>query len=82
MKIPVFFLGLLGSVLLLSSDAYAYLDPGTGSLILQGLLAAIAAAAAAAALYWNRILLFFGIRKRNDHIEEAKKVDEDSGKPD
>jgi hypothetical protein len=56
------------------------LDPGTGSLILQGLLAAIAAAAAAAALYWNRILLFFGIRKRNDHIEEAKKIDEDLGK--
>jgi hypothetical protein len=80
MKIPVFLLGLLGSVLLLSSDAYAYLDPGTGSLILQGLLAAIAAAAAAAALYWNRILLFFGIRKHNDHIEEAKKIDEDLGK--
>jgi hypothetical protein len=80
MRIPVFLLGLLGSVLLLSSDAYAYLDPGTGSLILQGLLAALAAAAAAAALYWNRILLFFGIRKRDDHTEEAKKIDEDSGK--
>jgi uncharacterized membrane protein SpoIIM required for sporulation len=80
MKFPVFLLGLLGSVLLLSSDAYAYLDPGTGSLLLQGLLAAIAAAAAAAGLYWNRILLFFGIRKRNDHIEEAKKIDEDLGK--
>jgi uncharacterized membrane protein SpoIIM required for sporulation len=80
MKFPFVLLGLLGSVLLLSSDAYAYLDPGTGSLLLQGLLAAIAAAAAAAGLYWNRILLFFGIRKRNDHIEEAKKIDEDLGK--
>jgi hypothetical protein len=80
MKFFVFLLGLLGSILLLSSDAYAYLDPGTGSLLLQGLLAAIAAAAAAAGLYWNRILLFFGIRKRNDQIEEAKKIDEDLGK--
>jgi hypothetical protein len=80
MKYPIFLLGLLGSVLLLSSDAYAYLDPGTGSLLLQGLLAALATAAAAAGLYWNHILLFFGIRKCNDHMEEAKMIDEDVGK--
>jgi uncharacterized membrane protein SpoIIM required for sporulation len=80
MEFPFLLLSLLGSVILLSSDAHAYLDPGTGSLLLQGLLAAIAVAAAAAGLYWNRILLFFGIRKRNDHIEEAKKIDEGLGK--
>jgi hypothetical protein len=80
MKFPFVLLGLLGSVLLLSSDAYAYLDPGTGSLLLQGLLAAIAVSATAAGLYWNRILLFFRIRKRNDNIQEAKKIDEGLGR--
>ena len=33
---------------LYASPAHAYLDPGTGSIILQGLLAGIAAAMAAA----------------------------------
>lgn len=33
----------------------AYLDPGTGSIILQGLLAGLAAAAAAGSIFWKRI---------------------------
>ncbi len=42
-----------------TSPAHAYLDPGTGSIILQGLLAGIAAAMAAAGLYWARVKNFF-----------------------
>lgn len=42
-----------------ASPAYAYLDPGTGSIILQGLLAGIAAAMAAGGLYWARLKTFF-----------------------
>lgn len=42
-----------------ASPAHAYLDPGTGSIILQGLLAGIAAAMAAAGLYWARLKNFF-----------------------
>lgn len=41
------------------SPAYAYLDPGTGSIILQGLLASIAATMTIAGLYWQRIKSFF-----------------------
>ncbi|MFB3045154.1 MAG: hypothetical protein ACE10A_02410 [Acidiferrobacterales bacterium] len=44
---------------LYASPAHAYLDPGTGSIILQGLLAGIAAAMAAAGLYWARVKNFF-----------------------
>lgn len=36
-------------------DAYAYLDPGSASLILQGLIGGIAAVAAVAAAYWQRV---------------------------
>ena len=38
-----------------SITAHAYLDPGTGSLILQGLLAAIAGALVTANIYWLKI---------------------------
>lgn len=49
---------ILGSLvmLLISTDAaYAYLDPGTGSFILQMLLAGGLAAAASVKLFWQRI---------------------------
>ena len=50
---------LLMAGLLLSSPAHAYIDPGTGSMILQGLLAGIAVAIGVARTYWQRIKGFF-----------------------
>ena len=41
------------------SSAHAYLDPGTGSLVVQGLIATIAAASAALGLYWHNVKNFF-----------------------
>jgi len=35
--------------------AYAYLDPGTGSIILQAIIAAIATAGATITFYWRKI---------------------------
>jgi hypothetical protein len=35
--------------------AHAYLDPGTGSIILQGLIAGIIGTAAFARMYWTRL---------------------------
>lgn len=43
-----------------SQRAAAYLDPGTGSMILQGLIAGIAVAGFAIKSYWYRIRSFFG----------------------
>jgi hypothetical protein len=54
-------------LVLLSSPAYAYLDPGTGSMIVQGLVAGLAVASAAVAAFWTRIRrLFSGRRKPAD----------------
>ena len=39
-------------------EAYAYLDPGTGSMLLQGLVAAVAAVSVTIGLYWTRFKLF------------------------
>jgi hypothetical protein len=41
--------------LVFADPAFAYLDPGTGSIILQGLLAFFATAIAAGSIYWQRI---------------------------
>ena len=48
----------------------AYLDPGSGSMILQILAGGVAAVAVTAKLYWNRILRFLRIRK--DEPETAE----------
>lgn len=45
---------------LVSTPAYAYLDPGTGSIILQGLIATIAVMGLTIKTYWHKILSFFG----------------------
>lgn len=44
----------------------AYLDPGSGSMILQILAGGVAAVAVTAKLYWGRILRFLRIRKPED----------------
>jgi hypothetical protein len=57
-------------VLLVSRSAYAYLDPGTGSMLVQGLLAAIAVASATVAAFWTRIVRFFrGQRNAGRSVE-------------
>ncbi len=52
------------------SSAFAYLDPGTGSIILQVLIGAIAAIVATAKLYWQKLLNFFGIKKKLKNKED------------
>lgn len=45
-------------LLTFSPPSHAYLDPGTGSIILQGLLASIAVALGVLRLYWQRCKAF------------------------
>ena len=47
------------SLITTATPASAYLDPGTGSIILQGALAAIAGAIVVLKLYWMRVKYFF-----------------------
>jgi hypothetical protein len=51
-----------------TKPAHAYLDPGTGSLILQGLIAGLAAAAGAVSLYSQKIKAMF-FKKKQDNNE-------------
>jgi hypothetical protein len=38
-----------------TTPSYAYLDPGTASIVLQSIVAAFAAGAATIGIYWNRV---------------------------
>jgi len=61
--------GFIGSLcflmLLAPRTAHAYLDPGTGSAILQGLLMVIAAVIITGKLYWRRLLSLLRRGKKN-----------------
>ena len=46
-------------ILLWAAPAYAYLDPATGSILLQGLLAGVAGLIVVLRLYWARLTAFF-----------------------
>jgi hypothetical protein len=54
----ILFVGLF-MVLFAASPAYAYLDPGTGSMMVQVLLAAVAAAGVSISIFWDRLRTFF-----------------------
>jgi hypothetical protein len=43
-----------------------YLDPGSGSMIIQMILGGVAAIGVSLKLFWGRILEFLHIRKRED----------------
>ncbi|TPJ08347.1 hypothetical protein FJ428_07915 [Mesorhizobium sp. B2-8-1] len=50
----------------LAVPAYAYLDPGTGSMLLQGLIAGIATATTILTVYYQRLKTFiFNLLARN-----------------
>jgi hypothetical protein len=53
---------------ILTTSAHAYLDPGTGSMILQVLLGGVAGLALAGKLYWHKLLSLLGIRKSEAEI--------------
>lgn len=62
-KIAIISLFGLCSLILLANPAQAYLDPGSGSMLLQLLLGGAAGVAVVLRLYWQRLLHFLGLRK-------------------
>ncbi len=59
---------LLVANMLLMTDpqlVLGYIDPGTGSIILQAVVGAIAGIAIAVKLFWYRIVKIFGVKKKS-----------------
>ena len=44
---------------LFTSSAFAYLDPGTGSIILQAIVGAFAAFLSTLYIFWEKVKIFF-----------------------
>ncbi|MGD9020835.1 MAG: hypothetical protein PVF46_03505 [Lysobacterales bacterium] len=58
-------------LLLLVADAQAYLDPGTGSMLLQVILGGVAAIGVALKLYWHKVASLFGFAKKPEAEDES-----------
>ena len=52
-------------ILVISNNAQAYIDPGSGSIIIQAILGAIAAVGTTLSIYWSKIKKFFSKNKKN-----------------
>lgn len=69
-EISLFFL----IFLLFPTQAMAYIDPGSGSMLLQLILGGVAGLFVIIRLYWHRFLSFFGIRNKKEvENEESEK---------
>jgi hypothetical protein len=54
-------------IILMKSHVFllAYIDPGSGSMLLQMLLGGVAGVAVAVRMYWHRLRGFFGSRSKH-----------------
>jgi hypothetical protein len=59
------------ATVILPVTALAYLDPGTGSMLLQVILGGIAAVGVALKLFWYRIIAFLGFKKKEPGEDQA-----------
>jgi len=55
----------------------AYLDPGTGSMLVQLIVGGLAAAGVAVKLYWRRLTNLFRFRKDDDRRLHPAEPDQD-----
>lgn len=58
------------------SLALAYIDPGTGSFLVQALVAAVAGIAVTSRAYWGKIRVFFGGTASSEGSAEDETIDE------
>lgn len=60
-------------------DAQAYLDPGTGSLIFQAIVAALAASAVFLRIYWHKVKALFSRGQAGPDAPQGSIVESDEG---
>ena len=71
-KILTFLIYNIIAIFLIVTNAYAYLDPGTGSFILQAIIGFLAAISAGFLYYWTKVKNFFiKLFKKNKNDEKT-----------
>lgn len=58
-------------LLSMTINAEAYLDPGTGSMMLQVILGGLAAIGVAIKLYWHKLVAIFRRRENKETEDES-----------
>ncbi len=71
----------LGFLAAFPPPAQAYLDPGSGSMLLQILLGGTAGLAVLLKLYWHRLLLVFGVPAKENAEENAEEETQAAARP-
>ena len=57
-------------LIIMTGSAHAYLDPGTGSIILQAMIAAVASSLVVVKMYWYKLKALLGFGPAADETEE------------
>ena len=71
-KILIYLISNIIAIFLIVTNAYAYLDPGTGSFILQAIIGFLAALSAGFLYYWTKVKNFFlKFFKKNNNNEKT-----------
>ena len=71
-KILIYLIPNIIAIFLIVTNAYAYLDPGTGSFILQAIIGFLAALSAGFLYYWTKVKNFFlKLFKKNNNDEKT-----------
>ena len=71
-KILIYSISSIITIFFIVTNAYAYLDPGTGSFILQAIIGFLAALSAGFLYYWTKVKNFFlKLFKKNNNDEKT-----------
>lgn len=70
---PVLLILLLLTLWLPARDAHAYLDPGTGSFLLQAVIAVVMGALLSLKLYWQQLKSFFAGKSERPDPEQDER---------
>ena len=71
MKITIIVLLVLSVGIALPLTAQAYIDPGSGSLVLQLLIGSVVGLFVAVKLYWKKIVAFVTLKKASEKDDES-----------
>lgn len=66
-------LAVLATGVLTANPAHAYIDPGSGSMVIQLLVAAIAGGLFTLKVYWRRLKSHFGLGAKSDGGDDKPK---------
>jgi DUF1365 family protein len=73
----VFSYAAISLLMFFTKPAYAYIDPGTGSMMIQAVIAGIAAASVSIGIFWKRIKLFLsrisGRKQKEEPNQDEKR---------